>query len=296
VANLRAALSAKIDAASWMSAATKSEAHAKLATFLAKIGYPDKWKSYDSVMISPHDLLADVKSCEDWAWNDQISKLGKPIDRGEWLMTPQTDNAYYRPETNEITFPAAILQPPYFDPAADAGANYGAIGATMGHEMSHGFDDQGRKSDAVGKLRDWWTKEDGEKYEAQAAKLVNQYDAYEPLPGLHIKGAQTLGENIADLAGLTLAYDAYKLSLGGRPAPVIDGLTGDQRFFLAYAQSWETIYRPERLRDLLVKDVHSPAEFRVNGVVRNLDAWYVAFDVKPGDKLYLAPAQRVRLW
>ena len=294
--NLRAALAAKIDAASWMSESTKKEAHAKLASFLPKIGYPDKWKSYDSVKIDAHDLVADVKSAEDWAWNDQVSKLGKQIDRGEWLMTPQTDNAYYRPETNEITFPAAILQAPYFDPAADPAANYGAIGATMGHEMSHGFDDQGRKSDSTGKLRDWWTKADAKAYEAQAAKLVKQFNTYEPLPGLHIKGAQTLGENIADLAGLALAYDAYHLSLKGKEAPLIDGLTGDQRFFLAYAQSWETIYRPERMRDLLLKDVHSPAEYRVNGIVRNLDAWYAAFDVKAGDKLYLDPKDRVKLW
>jgi putative endopeptidase len=211
-------------------------------------------------------------------------------------MTPQTDNAYYRPETNEITFPAAILQAPYFDPNADAASNYGSIGATIGHEMSHGFDDQGRKSDANGQLRDWWTKEDAKHYDAQAAKLVAQYNAFEPLPGLHIKGAVTLGENIADLAGLVIAYDAYKQSLGAKEAPVIDGLTGDQRFFIAYGYSWQMLQRPETLRDRLLTDEHSPAKYRVNGIVRNFDPWYAAFNVQPGDKLYLKPEQRVKIW
>jgi putative endopeptidase len=293
---LRRAYGARIDKAAWMAPETKKEAQDKLAKVLAKIGYPDTWKSYDTVTIKADDLVGDVKSADAWAWNDQIGKLGKPVDRAEWLMTPQTDNAYYRPETNEICFPAAILQPPYFDPAADAVVNYGAIGATIGHELSHGFDDQGRKQDAQGKLRDWWTPADAKRYDAEADKLAKQFDAYEPLPGLHINGKQTLGENIADLAGLRIAYDAYKLSLGGREAPVIDGLTGDQRFFLAYAASWKTIQRTENQRDRLLSDVHSPAKYRVNGIVRNMDEWYTAFNVQPGDKLYLKPEARVRIW
>jgi putative endopeptidase len=211
-------------------------------------------------------------------------------------MTPQTNNAYYFPQTNEITFPAGILQPPFFDPAADPAVNYGEIGATIGHEMSHAFDNQGRKFDSTGRLRDWWTAADATRYQNEADKLTAQFDTYEPLPGLHINGGQTLGENIADLAGLRIAYDAYKLALRGKEAPVIDGLTGDQRFFLAYADSWRTLYRPEMLRDQLLSDVHSPAQYRVNGIVRNLDEWYAAFGVTEGDRLYLKPEDRVRIW
>jgi putative endopeptidase len=296
VENLRASLKAKIENAKWMSPSTRTEALIKLGTFLPKIGYPDKWKDYSTLTVTRGDLIADAKSGEEWAWNDQVKKLGGAIDRGEWLMTPQTVNAYYRPETNEVTFPAAILQAPYYDPAADAAVNFGAIGAVIGHEMSHGFDDQGRKSDSTGKLRDWWTKADAARYDKEAAKVVAQFSKYEPLPGLHINGKHTLGENIADLAGISIAYDAYKLSLGGKEAPVIDGVTGDQRFFLAYAQSWETLYSTERLRDITLTNEHSPAEFRVNGIVRNFDPWYAAFDVQKGDKLYLPPVQRARLW
>ncbi len=296
VENLRMSLKAKIETAKWMSDSTRAEALTKLSTFLPKIGYPDKWKDYSTLKVTRGDLIANVKSAEEWAWSDQIKKLGAPIDRGEWLMTPQTVNAYYRPETNEVTFPAAILQAPYYDPAADPAVNYGGIGAVIGHEMSHGFDDQGRKSDSTGKLRDWWTSTDAARYDKEAAKVVAQFSKYEPVPGLHINGKHTLGENIADLAGLSIAYDAYKLSLGGKEAPIIDGLTGDQRFFLAYAQSWETLYAAERLRDLTLTNEHSPAEFRVNGIVRNFDPWYAAFNVQKGDKLYLPPAQRARLW
>ncbi len=296
VENLRASLKAKIETAKWMAEPTRKEAFAKLASFLPKIGYPDQWKDYSALAVTRGDLIANVKNAEDWAWNDQTRKLGGPIDRNEWLMTPQTVNAYYRAETNEVTFPAAILQAPYFDPGADAAVNYGAIGGVIGHEMSHGFDDQGRKSDSTGKLRDWWTKADAARYDKEAAKIVAQFNAYEPLPGLKINGKHTLGENIADLAGLAIAYDAYKLSLGGKQAPVIDGLTGDQRFFLAYAQSWQTVYSAERLRDITLTDEHSPPEFRVNGIVRNFDPWYAAFNVQKGDKLYLPPEQRARLW
>lgn len=296
VENLRASLKLKIQQAAWMSDTTRAEALSKLSTFLPKLGYPDKWKDYSALTVDRGDLIASVKSSEAWAWDDQVSKLGKPVDRGEWLMTPQTVNAYYRPETNEVTFPAAILQAPYYDLGADSAANYGAIGAVIGHEMSHGFDDQGRKSDSTGALRDWWTKADAARYDAEAKKVIAQYNAFEPIKGLHINGAHTQGENIADIAGLSIAYDAYKLSLGGKEAPVIDGLTGDQRFFLAYAQSWQTMYRQERLRDIVVSDEHSPPEFRVNGVVRNFDPWYAAFDVKEGDKLFLAPEKRAKLW
>ncbi len=296
VENLRTAYGKRIDAASWMAPETKKEAQAKLAALVAKIGYPDKWKSYATVKIHANDLVGNENGLAVWGWNDDVSKLGKPIDRAEWDMTPQTDNAYYSPRLNDIVFPAAILQPPNFDPAADPAANYGAIGATIGHEMSHAFDDQGRKSDGTGLQRDWWTPADAQRYVGESDKLVAQFNGYEPLPGNHINGKLTLGENIADLAGLRIAYDAYKLSLGGKEAPVIDGLSGDQRFFIAFASSWKQICRPETERNQLQTDVHSPAKFRVNGIVRNMDEWYSAFNVQPGDSLFLKPEDRVRVW
>jgi putative endopeptidase len=296
VENLRTAYRKRIDAASWMAPETKKEAQAKLAALVAKIGYPDKWKSYATVKIHTDDLVGNENNLSVWGWNDSVSKLGKPIDRAEWDMTPQTDNAYYSARLNDIVFPAAILQPPNFDPAADPAANYGAIGATIGHEMSHAFDDQGRKSDGTGLQRDWWTPADTERYVRESDKLVVQFNGYEPLPGNRINGKLTLGENIADLAGLRIAYDAYKLSLGGKDAPVIDGLTGDQRFFMAFAASWKEICRPETERNQLLSDVHSPAKFRVNGIVRNMDEWYAAFNVQPGDSLFLKPEDRVRVW
>ncbi len=296
VENLRTAYSKRIDGAAWMAPETKKEAQAKLAALVAKIGYPDKWKSYATVKIDRSDLVGNQNNLAVWSWNDDVSKLGKPIDRAEWGMTPQTNNAYYSPRLNDIVFPAAILQPPNFDPAADPAANYGAIGATIGHEMSHAFDDQGRKSDGTGLQRDWWTPADADRYVRESDKLVEQFNGYEPLPGNHINGKLTLGENIADLAGLRIAYDAYKLSLGGKPAPVIDGLSGDQRFFIAFAASWKEICRPETERHQLLTDVHSPAKFRVNGIVRNMDEWYAAFGVQPGDSLFLKPEDRVRVW
>ncbi|OBF81222.1 hypothetical protein A5791_06160 [Mycobacterium sp. 852002-51163_SCH5372311] len=296
VENLRKAYSKRIDGASWMAPETKKEAQAKLAALVAKVGYPDKWKSYATVKIGATDLVGNENNLAIWSWNDDVSKLGKPIDRAEWNMTPQTNNAYYSPRLNDIVFPAAILQPPNFDPAADPAANYGAIGATIGHEMSHAFDDQGRKSDGTGVQRDWWTPADAERYVRESDKLVEQFNGYEPLPGNRINGKLTIGENIADLAGLRIAYDAYKLSLNGKEAPVIDGLTGDQRFFIAFAASWKEICRPQTVRTRLLSDVHSPAKFRVNGIVRNMDEWYAAFNVQPGDSLFLKPEDRVRVW
>jgi putative endopeptidase len=296
VENLRKAYSKRIDSVSWMAPETKKEAQAKLAALVAKIGYPDKWKSYATVKIAAGDLVANENNLALWGWNDEVGKLGKPIDRAEWSMTPQTNNAYYSAQLNDIVFPAAILQPPNFDPAADPAANYGAIGATIGHEMSHAFDDQGRKSDGTGLQRDWWTPADAERYVRESDRLVAQFNGYEPLAGNRINGTLTLGENIADLAGLRIAYDAYKLSLGGKDAPVIDGLTGDQRFFIAFAASWKEICRPQIVRNRLLSDVHSPPMFRVNGIVRNMDEWYAAFNVVPGESLYLKPEDRVRVW
>jgi putative endopeptidase len=296
VAELRVALNQRIDRLDWMSPETKARAHAKLAQFTVKIAYPNKWRDYSALQVSPGDLAGDARAFQAFEWNRQLKRMYGPVDRAEWDMTPQTVNAYYNGVQNEIVFPAAILAPPYFDPNADPAANYGAIGAVIGHEMTHGFDDEGRKFDGTGKLTDWWTKEDAAKFEAAAKKLNAQYDTYSPLPGVHVKGDQTAGENIADLGGILIALDAYHNSLHGKPAPVIDGLTGDQRFFLAYAQGWRDKRREDAVRDLVVSDVHSPELYRVNGVVRNVDAWYASFDVGPGAALYLAPTDRVRIW
>ncbi len=296
VAQLRVALGARIQRLDWMSAATKAKAQEKLDKFSVKIGYPTKWRDYSALTVSPTDLYGNMERSIAFGWRRDVARLAKPVDRDEWLMSPQTVNAYYNPVMNEIVFPAAILQPPFFDPDADMAINYGGIGAVIGHEMTHGFDDQGRKSDGDGRLSDWWTAEDGAKFEAAAKGLGGQYSAFEPLPGAKINGELTMGENIADLGGLLTALDAYKLSLKGQPAPVIDGLTGEQRVFLGYAQVWREKQRDDARRQQLVTDPHSPPEFRVNGVVRNVDAWYSAFDVKPGEKLYIAPEQRIRIW
>jgi putative endopeptidase len=296
VAELRAALGRRIDRVDWMSAETKARAHAKLDQFTVKIAYPDKWRDYSALTVSPDDLVGDARAFKAFEWNRQLKRMNGPVDRSEWGMTPQTVNAYYDGVQNEIVFPAAILAPPYFDPDADPAANYGAIGAVIGHEMTHGFDDEGRKFDGAGRLADWWTKDDAAKFEGAAKKLNAQYDTYSPFPGVHVKGDQTTGENIADLGGILIALDAYHSSLHGKPAPVIDGLTGDQRFFLAYAQSWRDKRREDAERSMIVSDVHSPELYRVNGVVRNVDAWYAAFDVQPGAALYLAPADRVKIW
>ncbi|WP_419814388.1 M13 family metallopeptidase [Glacieibacterium sp.] len=295
VHNLLASMGQRIDQVDWMSPATKTQARAKLATFDPKIGYPSKWRDYSKLQVVAGDAVGNADRAAAFEYDRDLAKLGGPIDRTEWGMTPMTVNAYYNPPMNEIVFPAAILQAPFFDPAADPAVNYGAIGVVIGHEISHGFDDQGRQYDAKGALRDWWTPADATAFTARANKLIAQYDAYEPLPGTHIQGALTLGENIADLAGLRIAYEAYKLSLGGKPAPVIDGLTGDQRFFFGYAQVWRDKLRDESLLSRLTSDPHSPAPQRVYEV-RNFTPWYDAFKVKPGEKLYLAPADRVRIW
>ena len=295
VGDLKTAMGARIERLDWMSPATKAEALKKLSKLTTKVGYPNRWKDYSALTVRADDLYGDVARANAWDWRRQVGRLNQPVDRSEWLMTPQTANAYYNPVMNEVVFPAAELQPPFFDPDADPAVNYGGIGATIGHEITHGFDDEGRKSDGDGRLRDWWTPEDAKKFEASAKILAGQYSGYE-IAGAHVNGQLTLGENIADMGGLLVALDAYHLSLKGQPAPVIDGLTGDQRFFLAYGQSWRDKERDEALRQLLASDPHSPEAFRVNGVVRNIDAWYSAFDVKPGEKLYLNPQDRARIW
>jgi putative endopeptidase len=296
VKDLEKALGERIKKLDWMSEATKQKALAKLAKLNVKIGYPDKWRDYSKLVQTPDDLYGNSERGMHFEWRRQVDRLDKPVDRAEWDMTPQTVNAYYDPTKNEIVFPAAILAPPFFDPKADPAVNYGAIGGVIGHEMTHGFDDQGRKYDGTGKLTDWWTKDDAKRFDERAKRLVDQYNGFEPLPGAHVQGALTLGENIADLGGMLLGYDAYHASLNGKPAPVIDGLTGDQRVFLGWAQVWKSKIRPDALRQRMATDPHSPDMLRVNGVVHNVDAWYGAWDVKPGEKLYLAPGQRVRIW
>ncbi|MFL6853724.1 MAG: M13 family metallopeptidase [Sphingomicrobium sp.] len=297
ISNIRAALQEKIETNDWMDDATRKEAIAKLAAFDPRTGHPVKYIDYSTLKVDRGDLFGNVMRADEFEWDLLLSRYPKPVDRTLWGMTPQTNNAYYDPTQNQITFPAAILQPPYFDPYADPAANYGSIGATIGHEIGHGFDDQGRKFDGSGKLRDWWTPATASKYEAHAKELVKQYDAFEPIPGVHIKGQLTLGENLGDLGGLEVAYSAYRryVAAHGEP-PVIGGLTGDQRFFIAYGYSWETKQREGALRAQLLTNEHSPAKYRVNGVVRNVDEWYKAFNVKPGDKMYLPPEKRVHVW
>jgi putative endopeptidase len=296
VGNIRTALAQRIQSVAWMSPQTKARAEAKLAKLTVKIGYPAKWRDYSALRIAADDLYGDAERAEAFEWAYDVARLGKPVDKLEWGMTPQTVNAYYRASGNEIVFPAAILQPPLFDPQADPAVNYGGIGAVIGHEITHGFDDQGRKSDGDGRLEDWWTPADAARFQAEAARLGAQYSQYEPVPGVHLKGDLTMGENIADLGGLLLALDAFHASLGGRPAPVIDGLSGDQRVFLGFAQVWREKIRDDAARQRAVSDPHSPGHFRVIGPLRNVDAWYDAFGIKPTDPMYLAPDQRVRLW
>ena len=296
VHNLLLAYAADIKTLDWMTPETREKALGKLHKFMPKIGYPDKWRDYSDLSISRDDLVGDVKNAVEFEWNRELKRLDDPVDKAEWGMTPPTVNAYYNPSFNEIVFPAAILQPPFFDPNADDAVNYGGIGAVIGHEISHGFDDQGSKYNGDGALATWWTPEDRKNFEARTDALVKQYNAYEPLPGLNVNGAFTQGENIADLAGLTIALKAYHLSLDGKPAPDIDGYTGDQRFFLSFGQIWRTKYRDSVLRAQVLSDPHSPARFRADGTTRNLDSWYQTFNVTPDAKFYLPPDQRVHLW
>jgi len=296
VKNLLAAYKQSIDKLDWMSPATKKEAQAKLAKFTPKIGYPNKWKDYSKLEVSRDDLVGNVMRSRVVEADREINKLGKPIDRDEWGMTPQTINAYYNPEMNEIVFPAAILQPPFFDAKADDAVNYGGIGAVIGHEISHGFDDQGAQYDGNGNLRDWWTEADHKNFKAKTTALVNQYNAFEPIPGYHVNGELTLGENIADNSGLAIAYKAYHISLKGKKAPVIDGMTGDQRLYAGWAQVWRSKMREQQQIVQVKTDPHSPGQYRANGTLRNQPGFYEAFKVKQGDKMYLAPNDRVIIW
>ena len=298
VGNLRVALAGRIRNLPWMGAATKTQALDKLAHFNVKIGYPSKWRDYSGLKVVPGDLVGNAERASRFEYDYHRNRLAKPVDKAEWGMTPQTVNAYYNSVKNEIVFPAAILQAPFFNPKADPAVNYGGIGSVIGHEISHGFDDQGRKSDGNGVLRDWWTAEDAAKFEVQAEKLGRQYEAYDfaGLPGVHINGRASMGENIGDLGGVLISLDAYHTSLGGKPAPTIDGFTGDQRFFLGFGQVWRTLQRPEALRQQLVSDPHSPGQIRAVNPLRNVDAWYAAWKITPDQKQYLAPADRVRIW
>lgn len=296
VANLRVALSERLDALTWMGPETKKRAVEKLGTFTPKIGYPNKWKEYGALEIVRGDALGNSERASLWEWHRDLARIDKPVDRDEWHMQVSAVNAYYNPLNNEIVFPAAILQPPFFDPYADDAVNYGGIGAVIGHEISHGFDDQGRKFGPDGSLSDWWTQQDASAFTSRAQKIIAEYSAFEALPGLFVKGQNTIGENIGDLGGLSIALQAYHRTLNGHAAPMLDGTSGDQRFFLSFAQVWRSKYREDALRKQVMTDVHSPAYFRVNGMMPNLDDWYAAFAVKPGDKLYRKPEDRVAIW
>jgi putative endopeptidase len=295
VKNILKAFDARVDTLDWMSPATRQKAKAKIATIKVGVGYPDTWRDYSKLEVRPDDALGNHERAKLAEYHHQVDKLGKPVDRDEWWMTPQTVNAVNLPLQNALNFPAAILEAPFFDPKADPASNYGSIGAVIGHEISHSFDNTGAEFDAQGRLDNWWTDADQKHFKDAGQRLVEQFNQYEPLPGLHINGQQTLGENIADVSGLTIAYAAYKESLHGKPAPVIDGLSGDQRFFLAFAQSWRTKTRDAALRAQVISDGHAPGEFRAQ-TVRNLDPWYDAFQPKAGQKLYLDPKQRVKIW
>jgi endothelin-converting enzyme/putative endopeptidase len=296
VKNLTKAYGESIDQLDWMTPETKKAAREKLAKFTPKIGYPDKWLNYDDLTISADDLVGNYLRYFEFDHAVDVAKIGKPVDKADWGMTPQTINAYYSPVRNEIVFPAGILQPPFFNMEADDAVNYGAIGAVIGHEMGHGFDDQGSKYDGAGNLRSWWSEEDRAAFDVLGEKLVTQFNAFEPIPGQKVNGELTLGENIGDLSGVTIGYKAYQMSLDDENAKVIDGLTGDQRFFMGYAQVWRSKYREDALRARLLSDPHSPGEYRVNGIVSNVDAFYKAFDVKKGDNMYLKPEDRVKIW
>jgi len=296
VDNLTSAFDIAIVELSWMGEETKIRAKEKLNNFTKKIGYPDVWRDYSALELKPDDLLGNMIRVKKFGYYRNIHRLGQPVDRSEWFMTPQTINAYYNPPMNEIVFPAAILQPPFFDLEADDAVNYGAIGAAIGHEYGHGFDDQGRKYDKNGNLVDWWTDKDAEQFKKRADMLAQQYDKFQVLDGVHVNGKLTLGENIGDLGGLTIAYKAYKLSLNGKEAPAIDGFTGDQRFFIGFSQVWRNKIRDEALKQRITIDPHSPGRYRVIGVLSNMPEFYKAFDVKPGDKMYRSEEERVKIW
>ena len=296
VGNLTLAYKQSIETLEWMSPETKKEALTKLSKFTPKIGYPDVWRDYSKLDIRKDDLVGNIMRARAHEYYRQLAKLGQPVNRKEWGMSPQTVNAYYNSRQNEIVFPAAILQPPFFNPAADDAVNYGGIGAVIGHEISHGFDDSGSQSDGDGNLRDWWTKEDKANFSKLTTAMIAQYNAYSPLPGYHVNGALTLGENIADNSGLSIAYKAYQLSLGGKPAPVIDGYTGDQRLFMGWAQVWRGKARDAETIRLINIDPHSPASVRGNAPLTNIPGFYAAFGVKEGDKMYVAPEKRITIW
>ncbi len=295
VANIKAAFRRRLQTLDWMSPATKREALKKLDTYTIKVGYPDKWRDYSKVVVRRDDLVGNVRRAAAADWDFYVLRSKGPVDKGDWSMTPQTNDAY-NGSLRDIVFPAGILQAPIFDPNADSALNYGAVGAVIGHELTHGFDDQGRNIDASGALRDWWTAKDATEFKHRAAVLGHQYAQFEPVPGVHINPGLTMGENIADLGGLSMALDAYHASLRGKPAATRAGFTGDQRVFLGWAQAWAGKATPEAIKRLTVSDPHSWRKYRVNGVVRNIDRWYVAFKVKPGDALYLTPAKRARIW
>ena len=295
VKNLLAAFDRRVDALSWMAPATKEQAKAKIKTLKVGVGYPETWRDYKDLVVRPDDPVGNTLRARDWEYRHQLAKFGKPVDPNEWWMTPQTVNALNLPLQNALNFPAAILEPPYFEAKADAAANYGAIGSVIGHEISHSFDNLGAEFNATGKLQNWWTPEDQLHFKEASKRLVEQYDAYEVLPGVHISGEQTLGENIADVAGLAAAFDAYKMAVNDKPLPEVDGLTGDQRFFIAFAQAWRNKTRNTALRQQIIVDGHAPARQRAQ-TVRNLDPWYEAYGVKAGEKLYLGPEDRVRIW
>jgi len=296
VAHLLAAYRESIDGLAWMSPTTKLKAQDKLSKYMTKIGYPDHWRDYSRLVVRASDAMGNRHRSARFEWGRIAAKAGKPVDRAEWTMTPQTVNAYYNPALNEIVFPAAMLQPPFFDMAADDASNYGAIGAIIGHEISHGFDDSGSKFDGTGMLQDWWTEDDRKAFDAITARLVAQYEDYQPIPGQHLNGKLTLGENIADLSGLQIAWKAYQRSLKGQPAPLIDGFSGAQRFFLGWSQAWRDKVREERALQLLTIDPHSPSEFRANGAAVNSDAFHETFGTQPGDKMFKPAQARIRLW
>jgi len=296
VDNLLAAYGESIDGLSWMGPQTKLQAKDKLSKYVTKIGYPEKWRDYSGLEVREGDAFANELRAARFEWERIARKAGKPVDRGEWLITPQTVNAYYNPSLNEIVFPAAILEPPFFDMKADDAVNYGAIGAVIGHEISHGFDDMGSQYDGDGRLRNWWTEADRKAFSALGDKLVAQYGQYEPVKGHKLNGRLTLGENIADLSGLQIAHKAYRRSLGGKPAPVIDGLGGDERFFYGWSQAWRNHTREERAMQLLTVDTHSPDEFRANGAAMNSDGFHTTFGTRPGDRMYKPSEERIRIW